>query len=61
MYCKKCDGRVFVDRMFSQKLRIELFCFMCGRRWIIKKDGSAFGIWLENIENNLNKGSYIST
>jgi hypothetical protein len=29
MTCKKCGGRVFVDRVFSQKLHVELFCIMC--------------------------------
>lgn len=47
MHCKKCDGRVFVDRVFSQKLHMELFCIMCGKRWMINKDTNAFGRWLE--------------
>ena len=47
MTCKKCSGRVFVDRVFSQKLHMELFCILCGRRWMINKDTSAFGRWLE--------------
>jgi len=50
MWCKKCNGRVFIDRVFSQKLRIELYCIACGKRWIIKKDGSKFGRWLEKKE-----------
>lgn len=47
MTCKKCDGRVFIDRVFSQKLHIELFCIMCGKRWMINKETSVFGKWLE--------------
>jgi hypothetical protein len=50
MSCKKCGGRVFVDRVFSQKLHVELFCIMCGKRWMINKDRSALGRWLEQRE-----------
>ena len=60
MNCKRCKGRVFVDRAFSQKLRIELFCIMCGKRWMIKKDGNVLGLWLENIEKRLTAESCIS-
>lgn len=60
MQCKKCTGRVFIDRVFSQKLRFELFCIMCGKRWIIKKDGNALGKWLEKSERIINKEFCIS-
>ena len=50
MKCNKCGGRVFVDRVFSQKLHVELFCIMCGKRWMINKDTSPLGRWLEQIE-----------
>lgn len=50
MHCKKCGGRVFVDRVFSQKLHVELFCIMCGKRWMVNKDRSALGQWLEQKE-----------
>jgi len=50
MKCKKCNGRVFVDRVFSQKLHIELFCIMCGKRWMVNKDTSSLGKWLEQRE-----------
>ena len=51
MHCRKCGGRVFVDRVFSQKLHVELFCIMCGKRWMINKDRNALGIWLEQKES----------
>jgi hypothetical protein len=51
MWCKKCGGRVFVDRVFSQKLHMELFCIMCGKRWMVNKETSGFGKWLEKREN----------
>jgi len=50
MSCKKCGGRVFVDRVFSQKLHVELFCLLCGKRWMINKDRSPLGRWLEQKE-----------
>ena len=58
MWCGKCQGRVFVDRVFSQKLHIELFCILCGKRWMINKETSAFGRWLDEKEraNSRNYG-----
>lgn len=61
MKCKRCRGRVFVDRVYSQQLRVELFCIMCGKRWMIKKDGNRFGLWLEEAEKSLLNGYYTST
>jgi hypothetical protein len=55
MMCKRCGGRVFVDRVFSQKLHVELFCIMCGRRWMVNKDTSPLGRWLENREKEYQK------
>jgi len=50
MYCRKCNGRVFVDRVFSQKLHMELFCIMCGFRVMANKETSKFGKWLSQKE-----------
>ena len=61
MYCKTCNGRVFIDRVYSQKMRVELYCLLCGRRWMIRKDGNIFGLWLTENEKNLQKKSCIST
>jgi hypothetical protein len=55
MTCERCNGRVFVDRVFSQKLHVELFCLMCGKRWMINKDTNALGRWLENREKDYQK------
>ena len=59
MYCKKCSGRVFVDRIYSQKIRVELYCIMCGNRWMIKRD-TRFGAWLSKNEERLHKSYGIS-
>jgi hypothetical protein len=61
MKCSRCQGRVFVDRVFSQKLHIELFCILCGKRWMINKDTSALGRWLEKVEKNKLKDLAISS
>lgn len=61
MKCKKCNGRVFVDRVFSQKLHIELFCIMCGKRWMVNKDTSSLGKWLEQREKRQLKDLAISS
>ena len=61
MHCKRCGGRVFIDRVFSQKLHMELFCIMCGRRWMISKYMNKFGLWLEAIDNEHAKNYSISS
>lgn len=61
MHCLKCGGRVFVDRVFSQKLHVEVFCIMCGKRWMINKDRSALGRWLEQVETEHLKDLSISS
>jgi hypothetical protein len=30
--CKKCNGRVFIDRTFNSYNHIETFCIICGKR-----------------------------
>ena len=57
--CKKCNGRVAVDRMYSQHLRVELFCIACGKRWIVKKDSNRFALWVAELEKNLLRDSGI--
>lgn len=47
---KKCGGSVFVDRVFSSPLVLDLFCLRCGKRWFIKKNKGAFGRWLNRVE-----------
>lgn len=51
--CRKCNGRVFVDRQYSAIDHIETFCIVCGNRvfyhpplatsegqWILQKEKS---------------------
>ena len=61
MGCKRCLGSVYVDRVFSQKLHIELFCIRCGKRWMLDKERDALGRWLEKKEKLYLKRSGISS
>jgi hypothetical protein len=48
---KKCKGSVYIDRVFSSPLRLDLFCLRCGSRWFIQRSKGAFGPWLSQIES----------
>lgn len=61
MWCQKCNGRVFLDRVFSQKLHMELFCIMCGKRWMINKETSGLAKWIEKKEKAQLKSFSISS
>jgi hypothetical protein len=50
MYCKTCNGRVLVDRVFSENTHLELFCIMCGKRWMLEKGKSGVAAWLLKLE-----------
>lgn len=30
--CKRCGGRIFIDRVYSSTNHIEIFCILCGFR-----------------------------
>ena len=53
MHCKKCGGRMFVDRMFNDNLNLELFCLACGIRKDVHKNSNAFGKWLAKQEDRV--------
>ena len=61
MTCISCGGRVFLDRVFSQKLHAELFCVLCGKRWMLNKETNALARWLENKEKEHLKSFSISS
>ena len=58
--CKKCKGRVFVDRVYSLNLRVELFCALCGKRWMIRRE-NRFASWLAKNEEYLQNSYAISS
>ncbi len=49
MNCKRCTGRVFLDRIFSDNKNYETSCLICGDRRFIEKD-SELGKWLAKKE-----------
>lgn len=49
MECRRCNGRVFLDRTFSDNKNYELFCLLCGDRRFVSK-ASELGQWLETKE-----------
>lgn len=51
MWCKKCNGRVIVDRMFDKESGLEIMCVMCGKRWMLDAK-NAFARYLLNIEKD---------
>lgn len=49
MKCKKCSGRVFLDRVFSDNKNFETSCIICGDRRFIGKE-TELGVWLTKME-----------
>ena len=46
MKCGKCGGRVFIDRLLSEKQHIDMACIMCGKRWMLNKEKNRLAAWL---------------
>jgi hypothetical protein len=52
IYCKKCKGRMFVDRQYSSQVHIETYCITCGaRKFYHPPLESKEGLWLLNLES----------
>jgi hypothetical protein len=49
MQCRKCNGRMFLDRVFSDNKSYEIYCVLCGDRRFIDKV-TEFGSWLTKME-----------
>lgn len=57
---RRCGGPVFVDRLYPQDKRVELFCLICGTRWFLPRHkGNAFTEWLSTREK-LGQGAMAS-
>ena len=54
MNCKKCSGRVFLDRVFSDNKNFETYCILCGDRKFVSKD-TELGKWLALMETRRSK------
>lgn len=52
MNCKKCKGKLFIDRVHSAHDHIETFCINCGARTMYHPPSKfgEFGLWLEKME-----------
>jgi len=50
LWCKKCNGRVLIDRTYSQGAHVELSCLQCGKNWMLNKEKSALARWLVRLE-----------
>lgn len=76
MWCKKCGGRVFIDRMYvgakkkkkgdtqashEEATNVELFCVMCGKRWMLNKEKNVVAKWLSELEKVRNGAFATST
>ncbi len=45
--CKKCNGRVFIDRQYTEINHIELYCIVCGSRFFFHPPSQTLeGRWL---------------
>jgi hypothetical protein len=43
---RKCGGRVFIDRVYSEKSHLELSCLECGARWMLDKTKNKLAAYL---------------
>lgn len=50
--CSRCNGRVFLDRVFSDNMNFEVFCVICGDRKFVSKS-SDLGKFIEESERRL--------
>jgi 5-methylcytosine-specific restriction endonuclease McrA len=47
IFCKRCNGRMFVDRQYSNVNHLETFCMLCGsRNFFHPPSESERGRWL---------------
>jgi predicted nucleic acid-binding Zn-ribbon protein len=45
--CKRCKGKIFVDRQFNNEFHIETYCIRCGeRKFYHNPQESKEGRWL---------------
>lgn len=60
MKCKKCKtGRIFVDRVFSEKDHVELYCLQCGERKMVNKKKNAFARLIYSLETAYTNASSV--
>ena len=61
MLCKKCGGRVFIDRQYTSVDHLETFCILCGtRNFFHPPSQSLEGRWLLEKEKSRVKNTITS-
>jgi hypothetical protein len=51
--CKKCKGRMFVDRQYSSINHVEIYCVMCGfRKFFHPPEETREGAWILQSEKS---------
>lgn len=59
--CKKCNGRVFVDRQYSSVEHIETSCIVCGNRVFYHPPSkTSEGQWILQKEISLAKNTIVN-
>jgi hypothetical protein len=52
IYCRRCKGRLLVDRQYSSQAHLEVYCIRCGyRKFYHPPADTKEGLWLLNLEN----------
>jgi len=47
LFCKRCSGRIFIDRQYTSVQHIEIYCITCGfRQFFHPPSESRRGKWL---------------
>lgn len=59
MRCKKCNGRILVDRSLASDIHVELYCLWCGKRWTLRHPNNRgeFAKWIHKREQMFLKSS----
>ena len=58
MNCKKCNGKMFVDRIHSNTDHLETYCIRCGnRKFYHPPSDSSEGTWLLQKEKSKAKST----
>ena len=47
IFCKRCKGRMFIDRRYTSMIHLEIYCIICGyRKFFNPPENSSEGRWL---------------
>ena len=61
IYCRKCKGRMFIDRQYSSIMHLETYCIRCGvRKFYHPPSDSTEGLWLLEKESLRAKTTIVS-